>query len=68
MLSTLLPVLWVFAQSSQTESPDQGSGFLIIIVTLVAVAVIIGVIWTLVARRGSRVPRREPHDRDHVGH
>jgi hypothetical protein len=29
---------------------------------------VIGAVWTFVARRGSRVPRREPHDRDHVGH
>ena len=68
MSDILFGVLWVFAQSSQTKSPDEGSGLLIILATLVAVVVVIGAVWTFVARRGSRVPRREPHDRDHVGH
>ena len=63
-----MALLWVFAQSSQTENPDQGSGLLIIVITLVAIVVVIGAIWTFVARRGSRIPGRDPHDQDHVGH
>ncbi|MBA2513119.1 MAG: hypothetical protein H0V26_02160 [Solirubrobacterales bacterium] len=67
-MDAFLSFLWVFAQASQTENPDKGSGALIIIATLVAIVVVIGLVWTFVAKRGSRVPRREPHEHDHVGH
>ena len=68
-MAAALAVLTVLAQSSQSESnPDTGSGLLIIILTVVVAAVVIGAVWTFVARRGSRVPKNEPHERDHVGH
>lgn len=67
-MASLLSFLWIFAQSSQTETPDKGSGALIIIITLVAIVVVVGAVWTFVAKRGSKVPRRDPHDHDHVGH
>ena len=64
-----LTLLTVLAQSSQSESnPSGGNATLIIIITLVVAAVVIGAVWTFVARRGSKVPRNEPHDPDHVGH
>lgn len=68
MSAFLASVAWVLAQSSQTKSPDEGVGLLIILATLVAIVVVIGAVWTFVAKRGSRVPRQEPHDRDSVGH
>jgi hypothetical protein len=39
-------------------------GFLTILLTLVVVVIVIGAIWTFAARRGSRVPEREPHRHD----
>lgn len=64
-----LSLLTVLAQSSQSESsPDGGNAALIIVGTLVVAALVIGAVWTFVAKRGSRVPPNEPHDRDHVGH
>lgn len=60
-------LLSILAQSSSTDSPGLSTGLVIIIVTLVVAVVVIGGVWTFVARRGSRVPRRDPHDRDHVG-
>lgn len=64
-----LSFLIVLAQSSQSEdNPSGGNAALIIIGTLVVMALVIGTVWTIVAKRGSRVPRRDPHDKDHVGH
>lgn len=68
-MTDVLAFLIVLAQSSQSESsPDGGNATLIIVGTLVVAALVIGAVWTFVAKRGSRVPRNEPHDRDHVGH
>ena len=51
----------VLAQSSQSESnPDGGSAALLIVGALVVMAIVIGAVWTFVAKRGSRVPGRNP--------
>ena len=39
-------------------------GFLGILITLVVVVVVIAAVWTFAARRGSRMPEREPHRHD----
>jgi hypothetical protein len=39
-------------------------GFLTILLTLVAVVIVIAAVWTFAARRGSRMPQREPHRHD----
>ena len=39
-------------------------GVLLILATLVAIVVVIGAVWTFVARRASRTPTRSPHRRD----
>ena len=68
-MTAVLAFLTVLAQSSQSESsPDGGNATLIIVLTLVVAALVIGAVWTFVAKRGSRVPPSDPHDRDHVGH
>jgi len=57
----VLSLLTLFAQSSQSESnPDGGPATLIIIGTLVVAALVIGAVWTFVAKRGSKVPGRNP--------
>lgn len=64
-----LTLLTIFAQSSQSEdNPSGGNATLIIILTLVVAVVVIGSVVTFVAKRGSKVPKHEPHDQDHVGH
>jgi ABC-type polysaccharide/polyol phosphate export permease len=39
-------------------------GFRWIVLTLIVIVVVIGAVWTLAARRGSRMPKREPHRHD----
>jgi hypothetical protein len=39
-------------------------GLLGILLTLLAVVIVIAAVWTFAARRGSRVPDREPHQHD----
>jgi hypothetical protein len=39
-------------------------GLLGILLTLVVVVIVIAAVWTFAARRGSRVPEREPHHHD----
>jgi len=57
----MLAFLTVLAQSSQSESnPDGGSATLLIVGALVIMAIVIGVVWTVFAKRGSRVPGRNP--------
>lgn len=64
----VLALLTVFAQSSQSESnPDKGNATLIIILTLVVAVIVIGAVATFFAKRGSKVPPNEPHDKGHVG-
>ena len=66
----LIHSIVVFAQES---GPGEGEGdvlpgLLLIFGALAAVIIAIALIWTFAAKRGSRTPKREPHDRDHVGH
>jgi hypothetical protein len=69
MLAFALTVLTVIAQSSRSEdNPSRGNATLIIIATLVVAALVIFLVTRFVAKRGSRVPRNEPHKKDHVGH
>ena len=39
-------------------------GFVAILITLLVVVVVIAAVWTFAARRGSRMPEREPHKHD----
>jgi hypothetical protein len=39
-------------------------GFVGILITLLVIVVVIAAVWTFAARRGSRVPEREPHHHD----
>jgi threonine/homoserine/homoserine lactone efflux protein len=41
-----------------------GWGLLWILLTLIAIAVVIGAVWTFAARRGERMPKRAPHRHD----
>ena len=50
--------------SSSAEDQGGGIGFLLIAATLVAIVIVIGAVWTLVARRGSRTPERRPQRPD----
>ena len=60
--------LLVLAQGSgQGDIPDEGPGFLLIAAIVVAAIVVIGGIWTLAARRGSRVPRSRPDREGRTG-
>jgi hypothetical protein len=63
-----MSVLWSLLAVAEAPAEDDGGiGLGIILVTLVLIVLVIGGVWTFVARRASRVPRREPHERDHVG-
>jgi hypothetical protein len=54
-----------FAIAIASSTNDAGGwGLLWILLTLVAIAVAIGVVWTFAARRGERMPKRTPHRRD----
>jgi len=68
-MATLISFLIVFAQESGPGegSGDVASGLGLILGTLLVVVIVIAGIWTFAAKRGSRTPRREPHDRDRVG-
>jgi hypothetical protein len=50
--------------SSTAEDQGGGIGFALIAGTLVAIVVVIAIVWTLVARRGSRMPERRPQRPD----
>ena len=50
--------------SSSAEDSGGGIGLLIILATLVAIVVVVGAVWTFVARRGSRMPERTSHRHD----
>jgi hypothetical protein len=39
-------------------------GILGILITLLVVVIVIAAVWTFAARRGSRMPEREPHRHD----
>jgi hypothetical protein len=58
-----MALLAVMLSSSAEDS--SGWGFLLIAATILAAVVVIGAVWTFAARRGNRMPRREPHRRDH---
>ena len=59
----------LFAQVAENPGQDEGGlGIAMILVTLLLVVLVIAGIWTFAAKRGSRVPKRDPHPRDHVGH
>lgn len=66
-MATLLALLVLAQGSGQGDAPDEGGGILIILGVVLAVIVVIGLVWTFAARRGSRVPRDRPHDRGRVG-
>jgi threonine/homoserine/homoserine lactone efflux protein len=41
-----------------------GWGLLWILLTLIAIAVVVGAVWAFAARRGERMPKRAPHRHD----
>jgi len=49
---------------ASSTSGAGASGLLWIALTLVAIVVVIGAVWTFTARRASRMPRRTPHRHD----
>ena len=51
----------LFASSTNDAG---GWGLLWILLTLLAIVVVIGAVWTFAARRGERMPKREPHRHD----
>ena len=57
-----MDLLAVIAASSEDTG---GWGFLIIAAVVVLALLVIGAVWTFAARRGSRLPGRTPHRRDH---
>ena len=66
-MTTLLSLLVLAQGSGQGDIPDKGPGILIIVGVVLLVILVIGAVWTFAARRGSRVPREEPHRRGHAG-
>ncbi len=68
-MPALFSLVSLLAVADNPGADDSGGlGIGIILLTLLLVIVVIGAIWTFAAKRGSRTPRREPHERDHVGH
>ena len=63
----MLALISLLAVADNPGQDDGGLGIGIILLTLLLVIVVIAGIWTFAAKRGSRVPKREPHKRDHVG-
>ncbi len=68
-MDALITLLTIFAQES---GPGEGSGdvlpgLLLIFGALAAAIIAIALIWTFAAKRGSRTPRHDPQERDHVG-
>lgn len=53
-----------FALLASSTNDAGGWGLLWILLTLVAVVVVIGAVWTFTARRGERMPERTPHRHD----
>ena len=52
-MATLLAVLLPLAEG-RSENPDEGGGVLVIVGLIVVLAVVIGTVWTLIARATSR--------------
>ena len=67
-MPALFSLLSLLAVADNPGEDSGGLGIGIILVTLLLVVIAIAAVWTFVAKRGSRTPGREPHDRDHVGH
>jgi hypothetical protein len=49
---------------SSSAEDSGGWGFLLIAATVVVAVLVIAAVWTFAARRGSRMPKREPHRQD----
>jgi hypothetical protein len=54
-------ILTVLASSAEDSG---GWGLLVILATVLVAVVVIGAVWTFVARRGSRMPERSSHRHD----
>jgi hypothetical protein len=52
------------AQLASSTNDAGGWGLLWILLTLLAIVVVIGAVWTFAARRGERMPRRRAHRDD----
>jgi hypothetical protein len=66
-MDLLLSFLILAQGSGRGDAPDAGPGIGIILGTLVLVTLLVLAVWTFVAKRGSRVPKRDPHDPSSVG-
>ena len=67
-MSALISLISLLAVADNPGEDSGGIGIGIILVTLLAIIVAVALLWTCVTKRSGRAPRREPHDRDHVGH
>ena len=63
-MAALFSLLVLAQGSGQGDAPDTGPGILLILGVVVAVVLVIGAVWIVAARRGSRMPRSEPLRRD----
>jgi len=67
-VTTLFALLTVLAQGSgRGDAPEEGSGILIILGVVALVVLLIAAVWTFAARRGSRVPGRNPQPPGRAG-
>ena len=58
-MATLFALLLPLAEG-RSENPDEGGGVLVIVGLIIALAVVIGTVWTLIARATSRRRGRAP--------
>ena len=58
-MATLIALLLPLAEG-RSENPDEGGGVLLIVGLIVLLAVVIGTVWTLIARATSRRRGRAP--------
>ncbi len=58
-MATLLALLLPLADG-RSQNPDEGGGILVIVGLIVALAIVIGTVWILIARATSRRRGRAP--------
>ena len=58
-MATLIALLLPLAEG-RSENPDEGGGVLLIVGLIVLLAMVIGTVWTLIARATSRRRGRAP--------
>jgi threonine/homoserine/homoserine lactone efflux protein len=55
---------FAITQLASSTNDAGGWGLLWILLTLVAIVIVIGAVWTFAARRGQRMPKRRSHRHD----